>query len=70
MIFSPPYFVSHKPHKAELAVETLPGPGDMTAHDGRLWHRVARIQKAGTQRRSLFVPCMTGEPIIRQQYIA
>ena len=42
----------------------------MTAHDGRLWHRVARIQKAGTQRRSLFVPCMTGESIIRQKYIA
>ncbi len=65
MMFRKPYFISHKPHKAELAVETL--PGDMTVHDGRLWHRVAQNKKVGTQRRSLFVPYMTGEPIIREE---
>ena len=65
MMFRKPYFISHKPHKTELAVETL--PGDMTVHDGRLWHRVAQNTQPGTQRRSLFVPYMTGAPIIRQE---
>ena len=44
MMFRKPYFISHKPHKHEVAVETL--PGDMTVHDGRLWHRVAQKQDA------------------------
>lgn len=65
MMFRKPYFISHKPHPKEVAVETL--PGDMTVHDGRLWHRVAANKTPGTQRRSLYVPYMTGEPIIREE---
>lgn len=65
MMFRKPYFISHRPHPKEVAVETL--PGDMTVHDGRLWHRVAANKTPGTQRRSLFVPYMTGEPIIREE---
>lgn len=65
MMFRKPYFISHKPHKNEVAVETL--PGDMTVHDGRLWHRVAQNNRRGTQRRSLYVPYMTGPPIIRTE---
>jgi len=65
MMFRKPYFISHKPHRHEITVETL--PGDMTVHDGRLWHRVAQNQNPGTQRRSLYVPYMTGPPVIRQE---
>ena len=65
MMFRKPYFISHKPHKHEVAVETL--PGDMTVHDGRLWHRVAQNKTPNTQRRSLYVPYMTGPPIIRTE---
>ena len=63
MMFRKPYFISHRPDPREIAVETR--PGDMTVHDGRLWHRVAANQTPGTQRRSLYVPYMTGAPIIR-----
>jgi hypothetical protein len=37
-------------------------PGDLTVHDGRLWHRVARSAKTGSAsiRRSMYVPYLTG----------
>ena len=65
MMFRKPYFVSHRPHRAEIAVETE--PGDMTVHDGRLWHRVAQNTTPGTQRRSLYVPYLTGPPVMREE---
>jgi len=65
MIFKKPYFVWHRPDPKELCVVTE--PGDMTVHDGRLWHRVAQSQRANAERRSLFVPYTTGAPIVRTQ---
>lgn len=65
MMFKKPYFISHRPDREEIAVETE--PGDMTIHDGRLWHRVAQNTTPETQRRSLFVPYLTGPPIIREE---
>lgn len=55
-----PYFVSHKPDKREIAVETW--PGDLTVHDGRTWHRVQASPHEGAQslRRSMYVPYVTG----------
>jgi len=37
-------------------------PGDLTVHDGRLWHRVARSQYEGAPslRRSMYLPYLTG----------
>jgi ectoine hydroxylase-related dioxygenase (phytanoyl-CoA dioxygenase family) len=60
MCFRKPYFVSHGDDPAEIAVETE--PGDLTVHDGRLWHRVARSSSVGarSQRRTMFVPYLTG----------
>ena len=58
MMFRKPYFISHRPDKREIAVETE--PGDMTVHDGRLWHRVAMNPRSGVERRSLYVPYQTG----------
>lgn len=60
MAFSKPYFVWHRPDKKEICVETE--PGDLTIHDGRLWHRVARSEKVGPDsiRRSMYVPYVTG----------
>ncbi|MGD0526968.1 MAG: phytanoyl-CoA dioxygenase family protein [Polyangiaceae bacterium] len=59
MCFRKPYFVSHKPDPAEIAVETE--PGDLTVHDGRLWHRVAVSTRTGpaSLRRSMYVPYLT-----------
>lgn len=54
------HFVSQAPDPDEICVETE--PGDLTIHDGRLWHRVARSQHAGmaSLRRSMYVPYLTG----------
>jgi phytanoyl-CoA hydroxylase len=60
MCFRKPYFVSHAADPNEVAVETE--PGDLTVHDGRLWHRVALSTRTGQSslRRSMYVPYLTG----------
>ena len=60
MCFRFPYFVWHRESRYEICVETK--PGDLTVHDGRLWHRVARSAKTGSAsiRRSMYVPYLTG----------
>lgn len=58
MCFYKPYFVWHRPDKNEVMVDTE--PGDLTIHDGRTWHRVAKSRSLGAERRSVFVPYMTG----------
>jgi hypothetical protein len=53
------YFISHRPDSEEIAIETE--PGDLTVHDGRLWHRVARASQTGlaSLRRTMYVPYLT-----------
>ena len=60
MCFRKAYFVSHRADPAEHCVETE--PGDLTVHDGRLWHRVARstLSGAASLRRSMYLPYLTG----------
>jgi ectoine hydroxylase-related dioxygenase (phytanoyl-CoA dioxygenase family) len=61
MCFRKPYFVYHRPDPEEILVETQ--PGDLTLHDGRLWHRVAQSTRTGwpSLRRSIYVPYLRGE---------
>jgi ectoine hydroxylase-related dioxygenase (phytanoyl-CoA dioxygenase family) len=56
MLFRKIHFVSNRADRRELAVETW--PGDLTVHDGRMWHRVAASPRTGWEsvRRSLYVP--------------
>lgn len=60
MCFRKPYFVWHRADPREVVVETR--PGDLTVHDGRLWHRVAQSERTGpaSLRRSMYVPYLTG----------
>ena len=60
MAFGKAHFVSHGKHKNEITVETK--AGDLTVHDGRMWHRVAQSQNRGNPsfRRTMFVPYVTG----------
>jgi hypothetical protein len=60
MCFKKAYFVSHAPDPDEIVVETR--AGDLTLHDGRLWHRVAQSTRTGkpSLRRSMYVPYLTG----------
>ncbi len=60
MCFRKPYFVGHREDPAEVCVETE--PGDLTVHDGRLWHRVERSRHSGraSLRRSMYLPYLKG----------
>jgi hypothetical protein len=59
MCFLKPYFVYHRPDPREHAIETE--PGDLTVHDGRLWHRVEASPLTGPRslRRTMYVPYLT-----------
>jgi len=61
MLFRKKYFVGHKADKNELAI--TPNAGDLTVHDGRLWHRVAQSNVVGeaSRRRVIYVPIIAGK---------
>lgn len=60
MLFKKPYFISHKPDKNEVGLNVE--AGDLTVHDGRLWHRVAKSPYVGakSRRRVMYLPIITG----------
>jgi hypothetical protein len=60
MAFGKIYY-SDRPDRNEIAVETH--PGDLTVHDGNLWHRVAKSTRRGptSLRRSMYVPYLTDD---------
>ena len=59
-LFRKPYFVSHGADEHEVCVEA--SRGDLTIHDGRLWHRVARAETTGeaSRRRVAYLPFIDG----------
>ncbi len=61
MLFGKRYFLDHKPDPREVAV--IPRAGDLTVHDGRLWHRVAQSTVVGeaSRRRVMYVPVISGK---------
>ena len=67
MCFRKLYFLSHAPDPDEIVIETE--PGDVTVHDGRLWHRVARATDDGTLRlrRTMYVPYLT-DPVVEPKH--
>lgn len=60
MLFRKKYFLDNKPDGEEIAI--TPRAGDLTIHDGRLWHRVAQSSVTGEQsrRRVIYLPIITG----------
>ena len=60
LCFRKAHFIGHRPDPDEICIETE--AGDLTIHDGRLWHRVARSQHTGEAsiRRSMFMPYISG----------
>lgn len=60
-LFRKKYFISHDEDPNELAVR--PAAGDLTVHDGRLWHRVAQSSVIGeeSRRRVIYVPIIAGK---------
>jgi ectoine hydroxylase-related dioxygenase (phytanoyl-CoA dioxygenase family) len=61
LLFRKLYFVSHRPDKKEIGLNVE--AGDLTIHDGRLWHRVAQSPHIGekSRRRVMYVPIVTGK---------
>lgn len=58
-------YLDNKPDKNEIGLNVE--PGDLTIHDGRLWHRVAQSPYIGekSRRRVMYVPIITGKVLER-----
>lgn len=61
MLFRKRYFLDHREDKREVAI--IPQAGDLTIHDGRLWHRVAQSSVIGeeSRRRVIYIPIIAGK---------
>lgn len=61
LLFRKLYFVNNKADKKEIGLNVE--AGDLTVHDGRLWHRVAQSPHMGekSRRRVMYVPIITGK---------
>lgn len=61
MLFKKKYFIDHDTDPNEVAV--IPEAGDLTIHDGRLWHRVAKSSVTGehSRRRVIYMPIIAGK---------
>lgn len=66
-LFKKPYFLDHRTDKNEIGIITK--AGDLTIHDGRLWHRVAMstIQGEKSRRQVMYIPLISGEHIIKHE---
>lgn len=61
LLFGKKYFIDHKPDPREVGLDIK--AGDLTVHDGRLWHRVQQSPHFGekSRRRVMYVPVVTGK---------
>ena len=61
MLFRKKYYKDVHYDPNEIAIETE--PGDLTVHDGRMWHRVAQSPLIGeaSRRRVMYVPIISGK---------
>jgi ectoine hydroxylase-related dioxygenase (phytanoyl-CoA dioxygenase family) len=61
LLFGKKYFLDNTDDKDEVGFDIH--PGDLTVHDGRLWHRVKQSPKYGeeSRRRVMYVPIVTGK---------
>lgn len=61
LLFRKKYFVDNKPDANEVGFDIE--AGDLTIHDGLIWHRAQQSDKFGeeSRRRVLYVPVVTGK---------
>ncbi|MBO0950761.1 phytanoyl-CoA dioxygenase family protein [Fibrella forsythiae] len=61
MLFGKKYFVDNNPDPREVGLDIQ--AGDLTVHDGRIWHRVQQSPLMGeaSRRRVMYVPVVTGK---------
>ena len=55
------YFIDNNDDTREIGFDLH--PGDLSVHDGRLWHRVKQSPKFGeeSRRRVMYIPFVTGK---------
>jgi phytanoyl-CoA hydroxylase len=60
LLFKKRYFVDNTPDRKEVGFDI--SAGDLTVHDGRLWHRVQQspFQGEKSRRRVMYIPIITG----------
>jgi phytanoyl-CoA hydroxylase len=60
MLFKKKYFIDNKPDQNETGLDIE--AGDLTIHDGRIWHRVQQSPLIGerSRRRVMYIPIITG----------
>jgi ectoine hydroxylase-related dioxygenase (phytanoyl-CoA dioxygenase family) len=60
LLFRKKYFIDNNPDKKEIGFDIE--AGDLTVHDGRLWHRVQESPYTGekSRRRVMYIPIITG----------
>ncbi len=61
LLFGKKQFIDHKPDTREVGFDVE--AGDLTVHDGRLWHRVEVSPNFGeaSRRRVMYIPIITGK---------
>jgi phytanoyl-CoA hydroxylase len=61
LLFGKKYFVDNNDDNREVGFDMF--AGDLSVHDGRLWHRVKQSPKFGeeSRRRVMYVPIITGK---------
>jgi phytanoyl-CoA hydroxylase len=61
LLFRKMYYLDYKEDKDEIGLTVE--PGDLTIHDGRLWHRVAQSPLVGeaSRRRVMYIPIICGK---------
>lgn len=67
LLFRKKYFLDNNADEKEVAI--LPAAGDLTVHDGRLWHRVAQSSVTGEQsrRRVIYIPIVAGKYVPKNE---
>jgi phytanoyl-CoA hydroxylase len=61
LLFKKKYFIDNNPDAREIGFDIH--PGDLTVHDGRIWHRAQQSPFVGeaSRRRVMYVPIITGK---------
>jgi phytanoyl-CoA hydroxylase len=61
LLFGKKYFIDNNPDRREIGFDIQ--AGDLTVHDGRIWHRAAVSPLYGdaSRRRVMYVPVVTGK---------
>jgi hypothetical protein len=67
LMFRKAHFLDHRDDPEEFVLEA--DAGDLTLHDGRLWHRVGRAQRTGaaSRRRTMYLPFLDGPVEIKNE---